>query len=93
MLTMGDILEKVRKVLADTDHITRDQWDGICALYVTANPRKFGEYWKVLVTLRVFNHAVGQVYEIDHDKITSIIEINAPKPRAKAKEDPAEASS
>ena len=92
--TMGDILEKVRKPLADMDHITRDQWDGICALYATANTRKFGEYWRVLVTLGVFNHAVGMVYVVDHDKITEIIELNAPaKKVAKEKEESAEASS
>jgi len=57
---------------------------------VTVYTRKWGEYWQVLVTLKVFKHASGQYYEIDHERIAEIIELSIPQKAVKAKEDQAE---
>ena len=76
--TMGDILEKIRKVLADKDHITREQWDSICAIYVTVYTRKWGEY---LAGPRdpegLQSMSSGQYYEIDHERIAEKISLKA----------------
>ena len=86
---LKDILDLIKLDLEERNTLTRDQWNGICAIKVTIDERLMRNYWKALINAGVLKQLNARTFKIDQDRMYDIIIADAPKP---AEEESPEAS-